>query len=305
MNVCCRVEEVDTAETAHGRLGTIRLWMTNCKVGESPQWHVDRQALYWVDVRAPQLLQLQPDTKELTRWDLPDVVGAMALWGGDKVLLAMRHTLTLMDLGSGHFSEFVAVETSTPHNRLNDGKVSPTGRWFVFGSMDDRLEKIPTGALYRADRHGVLVQLADGITVTNGIAWNLDATVLYFSDSFTGELFLAPWNEAEGEMGTPVLMRAFAQGEGRPDGGVVDLNDRYWSAGVSAGRINCLDADGTIFDSFELPCRAPTMCAFGGNDMGTMFVTSLVRPQWGSVAPADGALLSFNSPAPGCAPAVL
>lgn len=305
MRVGSRAETILTHEFAHSRLGAITLWMTGCKVGESPQWHAGEQALYWIDVRAPQLLRLQPQTHALTRWELPDVVGAMGFWGARKLVLAMRHTLAQMDLETGHLSELASVEQAVSHNRLNDAKVSPSGRWFVFGSMDDRPEKQPTGALYRADTSGAVVQLTDGLTVANGIAWNLAGTVLYFSDSFTSQLFCAPWNEARGEMGAPTLLRAFTEATGRPDGGVVDLNDHYWSAGVSAGRINCLDAGGKLLDSFALPCRAPTMCAFGGADLATMYVTSLVRPQWESLASADGALMSFHSPAPGSAPAVL
>lgn len=305
MHVGSRAETIDTCKVAHSRLGAITLWMTGCKVGESPQWHAGEQALYWIDVRAPQLLRLQPETRVLTRWELPDVVGAMGFWGARKVVLAMRHTLALMDLETGHFSELAPVEQATPRNRLNDGKVSPSGRWLVFGSMDDRPAKEPTGALYRADTNGAVVQLVDALTVANGIAWNLAGTMLYFSDSFTGQLFCAAWDEVTGEMGAPDLLRAFTEEAGRPDGGVVDLHDHYWSAGVSAGRINCLDATGKLLDSFVLPCRAPTMCAFGGADLATMYVTSLVRAQWESVGPADGALLSFQSPAPGSASAVL
>lgn len=48
----------------------------------------------------------------------------------------------------------------------------------------------------------------------------------------------------------------------------------------------------------QLPVRAPTMCAFGGDDAGQMYVTSLVRPQWDAPVPPEGSVL-FVSPVPG------
>ncbi|CAN7414961.1 SMP-30/gluconolactonase/LRE family protein [Acidovorax sp. LjRoot194] len=296
---------VDSVEISHEKLGPITIWRTECTVGESPCWHVQHDALYWIDVRAPHLLSLDPRTRSLSKWKLPGVVGAMGFAGTSYALLAMRHELVRMDLSSGRFEAFAPVEHSRVNNRLNDGKVSPTGRWFVFGSMDDRPVKQASGALYRVNIKGDVAQLMDGLTVANGIAWNLDATTIFFSDSFSGELFHAPWDEQTGEMGLPILLHRFVDDEGRPDGGLVDGQDRYWSAGVSAGRLNRLSAAGAVDESMELPCKAPTMCAFGGADFATMYVTSLVRPQWGSVGVADGALLSFASPGQGVPPSTL
>src|SRR3712207_9091319 len=64
---------------------------------------------------------------------------------------------------------------------------------------------------------------------------------------------------------------------GRPDGGACDAEGFYWSAGVSAGRLNRFAPDGSVAQSHELPVPSPTMPCFGGPDFRSLFVTSLAR----------------------------
>jgi sugar lactone lactonase YvrE len=286
-------------------LGRARVWPVGNRVGESPVWHAGEQALYWIDVRGPQLLRLQPGSHRITRWELPDVVGAVALKRGHLAWLALRHALVEIDLHSGRLRQVAAVEEELPHNRLNDGKTSPSGRWFVFGSMDDRPQKEATGGLYRADAAGRVEKLADGLVVANGIAFSNDGRTLYFSDSARGLVMSASWDESHGSMGRAHIIAMLGEELGRPDGAVVDAEDCYWSAGVSAGVLHRLDPNGRVRQRLPLPCRAPTMCAYGGRDAGTLFVTSLVRPHWEARGPCDGALLAFRAPVPGRHPAEL
>ena len=269
------------------------------RVGEAPCWHPEHQCLYWIDVRAQQLLKLSPESAAIDRWDLPEVVGALGLCTGNQVCLALTHSLVHLQLDTGRVDDFAKLEKEPPTNRLNDGKVSPSGNWFVFGSMDDSPQKSATGALYCVSPTGKVNQLHEGLTVCNGIAWSLDATSLYFSDSAKGLLYRAPWNEQTGVMGPPGIFATLNEEQGRPDGGVVDLDDNYWSAGVSAGCINILSRAGRIIQSLPLPLRAPTMCAFGGHLGDVLYVTSLIRPQWQTAGQHDGALLRIPLLTPG------
>lgn len=283
----------------------VRGYRVSNQVGECPSWHAGERRLYWIDVRRQQLLRLDTHAAEISRWDLPEVVGALALRASGRVWLGLRHRLVELDLESGRLDDVCDVEPDSPANRLNDGKVSPTGRWFVFGSMDDRPEKMPTGALYCISADGKLTRLHDGLMVSNGIAWSPDACVLYFSDSTRGLLMHAPWNEERGEMGVPRVLARLDEGQGRPDGAAVDAHGNYWSAGVSAACLNQLDAHGNVLRKLQLPCRAPTMAAFAGAGSQTVFVTSLVRPTWREIGPWDGALLELDIGVPGLLPPLL
>lgn len=285
---------------AHPTLPGLHGWRVGNRVGESPCWDDGTASLLWVDVRAPAVLRLHPATAELTTWSLPEVVGAMGLAAPGQVVLALRARIATLDLAAGHLHTLHAVAGEPHHNRLNDGKVSPSGRWFVFGSMDDRpAGKQPAGSLYVCDRSGPVRRLWRGLTVANGIAFSPDGQTLYFSDSAAGRVWHAPWHEASGTMGVPQRLCSPDEAAGRPDGAAIDAEGRYWSAGVSAGCINRFSAGGSLQAMLPLPCRAPTMPCFGGDGLADLYVTSLVRPGWTlSAQHWDGDLLCL--PRAGC-----
>ncbi len=65
---------------------------------------------------------------------------------------------------------------------------------------------------------------------------------------------------------------------GRPDGAAVDLDGYYWICAIDAGLIHRFSPDGRLDRSLSVPVQKPTMLAFGGALMETLFITS-IRPQ--------------------------
>ena len=59
-------------------------------LGESAIWCSTDKVLYWVDIRAPALRRLEPQTGEVTSWVLNDLCGAVVLSTDRRLLLAMR-----------------------------------------------------------------------------------------------------------------------------------------------------------------------------------------------------------------------
>jgi sugar lactone lactonase YvrE len=69
----------------------------------------------------------------------------------------------------------------------------------------------------------------------------------------------------------------FAQFESetdRPDGGAVDSDGCYWSAFYRGGRVVRFSPQGRLLEEHPLPAMCPTMCAFGGPDLRTLYVTT-------------------------------
>jgi sugar lactone lactonase YvrE len=277
---------------------SVQAYRVDNRVGESPVWDAVRGCLWWVDVRRPELLRLHPREAVVRRWSLPEPVGALALREDGSLLLALCSNAWHFAPDTARLSRFATVEPELPANRLNDAKASPSGRWWLVGSMHDVAEnKQPTGALYRIDSQGRSHCLHGGLVVANGIAFNRAGDRLYFSDSFRGQVWQADWDENSGSLSAPRPFCEAGEAQGRPDGALVDGQGLYLSAGVSAGCLNRYAADGSLAACIPLPCRAPTMPCFGGDALGSLFVTSLVRPQWGDDrGPFDGQLLQLALP---------
>jgi len=67
------------------------------RVGESPVWDATQRCLGWIDVRAPQVLRLDPETHTVSRWTLSETVGAVGLLADGQLTLALRHRLVAFD----------------------------------------------------------------------------------------------------------------------------------------------------------------------------------------------------------------
>jgi sugar lactone lactonase YvrE len=61
---------------------------------------------------------------------------------------------------------------------------------------------------------------------------------------------------------------------GRPDGCAVDVDGFYWSARYMGGRVIRYSPAGEIDRIVEVPVPRVTMCAFGGPDLRTLYITT-------------------------------
>ncbi len=62
---------------------------------------------------------------------------------------------------------------------------------------------------------------------------------------------------------------------GRPDGGTVDADGCYWMAGIGGWQLVRFTPKGVVDMIVDLPVEKPTKPAFGGADLGTIYVTSI------------------------------
>lgn len=260
-------------------------------VGESPVWDEAAGRLWWVDIRGPAVHRSDPRTGRTETWAMPHPVGSLALCHSGCVLVALRSGVHRFTPASGAFDRLASPEPDRPRNRLNDGKASPEGR-FVFGSMDDGPEpKQPTGRLYSLSAAGTCVVLADGLIVSNGLAWSPDGRTLWHSDTRHDRIWCWDYDPVSGAISHRHEVAAPTPKVGRPDGGATDVEGGYWSAGVSAGVLNRWLPDGTLDRVVKLPVAAPTMPCFGGPGLRTLYVTSLRRAQCTEV---DGSLVALD-----------
>jgi sugar lactone lactonase YvrE len=274
-----------------------------CRIGESPVYDERTEQLFFVDITGRKLFALTWPGRALRSWSFESEVCSMGLAASGRLVVALRESVILFDPATEARQELCRIETDRPETRLNDGKVGPDGAFWV-GSMDDRKEKAAIGALYRVDGSGRVDRKVEGLLISNGLAWTADGEVMFHADS------RGPWIdrwEFDRWSGIMSGRRRFAEPNevGRPDGGSCDAEGFYWSAGVSAGRLNRFAPDGSLAASVVLPAPFPTMPCFGGMDFRTLFLTSLTEgrdPATLAAAPLSGGVFAAPAPVAGFAP---
>lgn len=244
-------------------------------VGESPVWSVREQALCWVDIPAGRVQRWQPTSGELFVRDFGQAIGSIGLRESGGLVLAMKAGFAVLDdLATGTPQVLGNPELNLPTNRLNDGKVSPDGRFWA-GSIDDRPVKERVAHLYRFDPDYRYRRMASGLIASNGLAWSPDGRTLYHSDSRGGAIWRHDYDLETGVIGSRELFVAMQPEWGRPDGAAVDAEGCYWNCGIGAGRLNRFSPTGELIEYIELPITHPTMPCFGGPDLSTLYITSL------------------------------
>lgn len=278
---------------------------TGAILGESPVWSPRERVLYWIDIKAPAIHRTDPLTRRDQRWPVDQEIGSIALRAGGGLVAALHDGFALIDPDMTTFEWLVDPEADKPGNRFNDGKCDRQGRFWsgtMFdppGPPDRYIEREPVGVLYRLDPDRSCRATIDNIKVSNGLAWSPDGTVMYFTDAPRRVIWAFPYDTATGELGE---RRVFAEipadpGRGTCDGATVDTEGYYWSAEFRGGRLVRYTPDGTVDRMIELPVSRPTSCAFGGDDMATLFVTStkiLLDDAQLAAEPHAGALLVLD-----------
>jgi sugar lactone lactonase YvrE len=189
--------------------------------------------------------------------------------------------------------------------RFNDGRCDAAGRLWV-GTLYEPRDK-PAGSLFCLER-GAIRNAGNPVTVSNGVAFSLDRRTLYHSDTTAHRITAYDFDLASGQIGTAKVFRQFSTDKannygGRPDGAAVDSEGAYWCAMYEGGRILRLSANGEILREIALPVRCPTMVAFGGADLKTLFITSARhnRPDEElKRMPLSGCVLAMRVDVPGC-----
>jgi sugar lactone lactonase YvrE len=242
------------------------------RLGECPVWAVDEQVLYWVDIDAPALNRFDPATGRNHAMPMPSSIGCFARRRAGGFVVALRDGIWLA-AADGTLARKVADAPYDPeHHRFNDGGCDRQGRFFA-GFMNERRDA-DSAALVRLDADLTLTTVLGGITVSNGLAFSPDGLTMYHADTPTHIVHAYDFDPATG---IPSNRRVFAQWEGeteRPDGGAVDAEGCYWTAFFRGGRVLRIAPTGDVLVDIPVPALCPTMCAFGGSDLRTLYVTS-------------------------------
>ncbi|MDK1018712.1 MAG: SMP-30/gluconolactonase/LRE family protein [Actinomycetota bacterium] len=265
-------------------------------LGECPVWDADSEVLWWVDIEGRAIRRYAPGSGTLESRGLDYRPGSLALTSQpDRLLVAMEHQVGWFDWAAGTWEPWQDLESAGTGNRLNDGRCDPAGRFWV-GSMFERAaEGRFTGLLHRFEASGASSTVRSEIGVSNGLAFSPDGRTMYHADTLRDTVWVYDYDLASGERSNERVFTQYRDLPGRPDGACIDSDGCYWTACVGGSAIARLTPEGEVDRVIELPVVAPTMPAFGGAGLSTLFVTSL-RQGGGGLASGehDGHLLALD-----------
>jgi sugar lactone lactonase YvrE len=240
-------------------------------LGEGPCWHPGLDALLWVDILGR---RVHVSTRTATRtYATPGYVGAAVPRAGGGLVLAMGCSFATLDLDDGTVDVVADVPGDPAVLRMNDGKTDPAGRFWAGTMAFD--ERSGQGALYRLDGPAAATRVVGRVTISNGLGWSLDAERMFFIDTPTRTVVQYRFDAARGELGARSVLVDTSAYDGVPDGLAVDAEGDLWVAFWDGAAVRCFSGrDGALLEEVAVPVSRPTSCAFGGDGLRDLLVTT-------------------------------
>lgn len=243
---------------------------TRAVLGEGPVWDAGSARLVWVDILASRVHWYDPATGRESVMATEQHVGAALPRAGGGLVVNLRDGVGLYDPdGTFRWLDHEPV----PGRRANDAAVDAAGRLWV-GTM--RYDEAPGGGtLRRVEPDGTVTRVLDDVSVSNGIDWSPDGSLMYYVDSLTRRIDVFDVDVASTQL--VCGRRPFAgieDGAGLPDGLTVDADGCVWVALWDGGAVRRYTPSGTLDRVVQVPVRRPTACAFGGPALTDLYITT-------------------------------
>jgi sugar lactone lactonase YvrE len=254
-----RAEQITAPVTYHGE-GPV--W--------SPSW-LEGPGLRLVDMLAGDVLSLRPDGRVDRRPVGSRIAAVVRPRRGGGAVIGVERGFVLEE-PDGTLTVLPALWTDAGI-RMNEGGCDPQGR-FLCGSMAYD-QATGAGAVYRLDPDLSVHVVLEGVTVSNGLDWSPDGTLAYYDDTPTHRVSVFDHDPGEGLGARRTFVDVVHEGEpGNPDGLTVDAEGGVWTALYGAGVVHRYTPEGVLDAVVEVGASQVTACAFGGPDLGELFVTT-------------------------------
>ena len=254
------------------------------ELGEAPTWDHASGTLLWVDVLRNEVHRYNPTRDDDAVLEVPQHVGAAKPRTRGGLVLNLRDGVALVDRDG---AKTWLVYWARDGVRGNDAAVDAAGRLWA-GTM--RYDEDPGGWLARVEPSGDAKVVLDEVSVSNGIGWSPDGTLMYYVDSAERRIDVLDYDR---ETGAATDRRPLAEvPRGLPDGLTVDASGAIWVALWGGAALHRYTPDGVLDREIELPVGQPTACAFGGTDFTDLYVTTArVGLTEGSLSELAGSVL--------------
>jgi sugar lactone lactonase YvrE len=244
------------------------------RLGETPIWDPEENALYWVDWGGFPTWRYDPATGQSTTFPVNLPITALARRASGGWIAIAWNGIYAWEPKTNQYS---LIHGPAKPGKLefcyNDAAVDRQGRLLVgTANMNDPF--LPEGSLYRLDPDGSFNELDTGYATANGIGFSLDSRTIYVADQRNWQIIAMNYDPMNGTTSNRRVFATLPKEEGQPDGLIVDSEGYIWNGHQGGWKLTRYDPDGKIERQIRFPVRHVISFAFGGKDLDILYITT-------------------------------
>ncbi len=253
------------------------------QTGEGPLWNRAERKLYWLDIPPGRLYRFDPESGENhLAYQHDAAIGGYTFQADGSILLFCARG-QILRWQENEITTIVDEIPEEAEGRFNDVIAGPDGHVYC-GTMPAANGR---ARLYRLELDGRLTTLFDDIGLSNGFGFSPDNRVMYHTDTVERVIYRLDYAARTGDLSNREALIRVPTGEGGPDGMATDAEGAIWSARWGGHGIYKYGDSGKLLGKIPIPVRKVSSLTFGGDDLGTAYVTTAGGDSRGEV---EGAL---------------
>ena len=242
-------------------------------LGECPVWSAAEQVLYWVDINAPSLNRFDPATGAQRVMPMPESIGCFALRARRRLRRRAARRRLARRRATARSSARSPTRRTIP--RTIASTTAAAIRRDASRRHDERAARrrhggaLPPRSRFRADARARRHHDQQRPRVESRRAHDVPrrhADARHHARTTT--------TPRPGRRRGRARSRASPRETDRPDGAAVDSDGLLLDRALPRRQGASVAPDGRTLREFPVPAMCPTMCAFGGPDLRTLYVTS-------------------------------
>lgn len=243
-----------------------------CKLGEGPVWDAASNSILWLDILKGEIHQFNTNTKQNSIFTAGEMIGCIAPREQGGFIAGLENGIGFIDIEKKEVKHIINPEEGL-NNRFNDGKADAAGRFWL-GSMS-KTEEENNGNFYMVDTDLSIHRKLENVSISNGLAWNADNTILYYINTPTNYIFAFDFDMETGSINNQRVVVDLTHEKGFADGMTIDEEGMLWVAfydGWRVARYNPVTGD--LLQQVDLPVANATCCTFGGENLTDLYITT-------------------------------
>ncbi|XP_011175815.1 regucalcin isoform X1 [Solenopsis invicta] len=257
-------------------------------LSEGPHWDHRTQKLYFVDINNQYIRRLDPATGVVTSVyidhgpvgvvvPVDDTTDQLVAGSGKDIILVTWDGDS--DDSQVPIKVLCSVDFAQAQTRINDGKVDSAGRFWL-GTMGQEVNGVAAsnqGTLYRVNEDLHPEKEISPVSISNGLAWNIEDDTFYYIDSPTRQVAAYDYNPNNGTICNRRIVFDLNNTDlqGVPDGMTIDADGNLWIALFGGHHVIHVDPKtGQVLRKVKIPAENVTSVAFGGPLLDILYVTT-------------------------------